>query len=333
MKRNKEFQRNDDLEQLLEEINTYFSKIEKQRISSFSAPKYPVVFIVGSPRSGTTLLIQFLAYTGKFGYPSNLISRFYKAPYWGIKIQQLIADPKYNYKNELTDVIPKITFKSHLGKTKGMLAPNEFWYFWRRFLPEPKKTNKLDSKALEKIDTRNLCREFAAMENAFNKPLLFKALIMNWNINFLFSIFNQKPIFIYIKRDIRYNIQSLIKARKDFWGSEKTWYSFKPPEFKMLQKLHPVKQVAGQIYYTNKAIEKQLKKIPLNNRIELKYKDFCHTPEKLLNELSERFDKNGISIDFSDFKTHSFKITNKVKVSEKLWNKIEKASNFFENHK
>ena len=26
-------------------------------------------------------------------------------------------------------------FVSELGKSRGWLAPNEFWYFWRRFLP------------------------------------------------------------------------------------------------------------------------------------------------------------------------------------------------------
>ena len=38
-----------------------------------------VVLVVGGPRSGSTVMMQWLASSGVFAYPSNLLSRFYRA--------------------------------------------------------------------------------------------------------------------------------------------------------------------------------------------------------------------------------------------------------------
>ena len=128
-KRQAEFQRNENLERLLKEINSILEAAEDTILIHYRMPKYPVIFVVGAPRCGSTLVMQWLARTGKFAYPSNLLSRFYGAPYIGAKIQKLITDPEYDFNNELFDFDNEISFESNLGKTKGALEPNEFWYF------------------------------------------------------------------------------------------------------------------------------------------------------------------------------------------------------------
>jgi len=128
------FERNQTLESLLTEINTDLWTVEKQLLTQ-KKTNYPVIFIVGPHRSGSTLMMQWLASSGLFSYPSNLLSRFYHAPIMGAKLQLLLADERYNFRDELKDFSSEIDFNSDNGKTKGALAPNEFWYFWRRFLP------------------------------------------------------------------------------------------------------------------------------------------------------------------------------------------------------
>ncbi|MHA1342226.1 MAG: sulfotransferase [Promethearchaeota archaeon] len=330
MKRTKEFRRNKCLEDLIKEINTYFSEIERLRICEFDMPKYPVVFVVGSPRSGTTLLTQYLAGTGDFGYPSNLIARFYLAPYWGIKIQDLLFNQKYNFNNELFDFNKITSFESMLGKTRGLLEPNEFWYFWRRFFKPSKINNKISSKSLKFVNKSMLCKELAAMEYAFGKPLLFKGMMMNWNLDYLYEILKNKVIFIFIKRELSFNVQSLLKARMLFWGNINKWYSFKPPEYKILRKYEPIKQIVGQIYYTNKFIISQLKKMPKRNYIELKYEFFCKDSDYVLKRLNECFKAHNINFLIKSKNKKKFNVTNKILVSEKEWKRIEEAIEFIE---
>lgn len=114
---------------LLQPIQNRVTAIEGRK------PQWPVSMIIGCPRSGTTLLLQFMAKTGNFAYPSNLLARFAYAPYIGILIQEMIFNKNYWHQNDFYDVESDFEFSSDLGKSKGVLAPNEFFHFWRRFMP------------------------------------------------------------------------------------------------------------------------------------------------------------------------------------------------------
>src|SRR4249919_71291 len=127
-------QRNPALERLLAELNDALPAAQAV-LSVDTEDRHAKVFLLGAMRSGTTLYMQWLASTGQFAYPSNLLSRFYGAPLVGAKLQQLLTDPAYNFRNEILDFNAPLDFRSENGKTTGALAPNEFWYFWRRFFP------------------------------------------------------------------------------------------------------------------------------------------------------------------------------------------------------
>jgi hypothetical protein len=49
------------------------------------------VFVLGVPRSGTTLTSQLLAYCLDAGYVNNAAARFWLAPVHGIRLARLIA--------------------------------------------------------------------------------------------------------------------------------------------------------------------------------------------------------------------------------------------------
>ena len=290
------FARNTKLEELLTELNSLLADAENQILSQFQQPRLPPVFVVGCPRSGTTLLTQWLAGSGEFAYPSNLISRFYQAPYLGARIQQMLVDSQLAFRHEMTgiDSILSGDYQSTLGKTAGALAPNEFWYFWRRFFPYG-EIQHLTDQELANIDVETFSSELAALEAAFNKPLGMKALIANWNLPFLAGVF-EKAIFLYIKRQPFFTIQSLLKARQQFFGTEDKWYSFKPPEYDQLKQLNPYEQVGGQVYFTNQAIQQGLQRIDFARWIEIDYEQFCHNPKDIWQQLAARLLEQGYEI-------------------------------------
>jgi hypothetical protein len=283
------FKRNASLECLLRNLNDLLICSEQSALDHYSSEHedYPIVFVMGVHRSGTTLFTQWLASTGVVAYPTNLLSRFYGAPVIGALIQLLLTDPRYNFRNEILDFNSSISFESENGKTKGALAPNEFWYFWRRFLPFGELDWLSDEELFRVVDREKLVTELTTLTCVFGKPFALKSMILNYNIPFLNAIF-EKAIFVQIKRDPVTNVASILEARKRQLGSENEWYSFKIPEFLMLKDLDPITQSAGQLYFINKAVTLGISKIDESRKLVVQYEDFCQVPRLIFEQLSKK---------------------------------------------
>lgn len=284
--RAEDFRRNALLESLLSEIEDDLRPSEALLVSKYRnhALQYPVVLVFGPLRSGTTLFMQWLANTSIVAFPTNFLSRFYHAPIIGAKLQLLLTDPRYRFRNELDGFASHVRYSSENGKTAGALAPNEFWYFWRRFLENPSRDAWTDSELRESMDVDTMLSELAGMMDVFNKPLAFKGMLFNYNIRFLDSIF-EKALFVRITRDPASNIESILNARKKQFGNIDEWYSFRIPEYQVLKDLDPHEQAAGQVYHINKAINKGLEGVVENKKLTVQYEEFCNNPRSVFSML------------------------------------------------
>lgn len=281
--RTPEYARISSLESLLTELNTNLTGANNRYLTDVREG-YPKIFLVGPHRSGSTLFLQWLARTGLVAYPTNLLSRFYGAPLVGARIQQLLTDPEYNFRNEIVDFSSEIGFSSENGKTRGALAPNEFWYFWRRFLPFEELDFGLSKELQAKGNLDGLRDELNALANLFEKPLAMKAMIMNQNIPDLAAQF-ENALFVWLRRDPVFNIQSALEARIRQYGNLHTWYSFRIREYPQLKDLEPLESVAGQIEAINRSVEQGFASLPENRRLVVDYEDFCERPEHYFNEI------------------------------------------------
>ncbi len=303
----KAFDKNQSLEALSSEINSYLSDFDKAR-NQPTKPKLPPLFIIGAPRSGTTLVFQALASTMAFAFPSNLMSRFYGSLRFASMVHLLLADKDYDFQDEFSDVSRKVGFESSLGKTKGLTQPNEFWYFWRRFfaLSVPSKLTKTE---LECVDSEKFVSELAEMESTFKRPVVMKAMILCFNLAYLHSKMSN-AIFLHIKRDLFSNARSLLKARERYYGSLNDWYSTKPVEYSLLKQRSPFEQVLGQVQVTNREIGRQLTDLPRDNSIEIDYEDFCANPGEVLDELSLKYSKFGYELPYAKRQIQPFTCRN-----------------------
>lgn len=288
--RTAQFRRNELLERLLAELNSDLQPSEQALMQSCQGIKgmpYPLILVMGPLRSGTTLFMQWLANTGLVAYPTNLLSRFYHAPIIGAKIQLLLTDPRFNFRDELAEFVQRAEYCSENGKTKGVLAPNEFWYFWRRFLAEPGRDVWTDEELTHSMDTRTMLAELAGMMQVFQKPFAAKGMLFNYNISFLDSAVD-KVLFIHVRRDPVTNVASVLEARSRQLGSEDAWYSFNIPEYEELKGLDPINQAARQVYYINKAIEQGLMRVNDSRKLVIRYEEFCRGPERIFQELKQK---------------------------------------------
>ncbi len=283
------FKRNANLEDLLNTLSKLLACSEKAALEYYSNAKedYPIIFVMGPHRSGTTLFMQWLANMGLVAYPTNLLSRFYAAPVIGAQIQLLLTDPRYNFRNEILEFNSDISFESENGKTKGALAPNEFWYFWRRYLPFKELDWLPDKELLRVVDQEGLVAELTGLTRVFGKPFVLKSMILNYNIPFLDAVFN-KALFVQIKRDPIANVASILDARERQLGRKNAWYSFKIPEYSQLKDLDPISQSAGQLYCINKAVTKGMGTVDESRKLVVQYESFCQNPQAVFEELAKK---------------------------------------------
>lgn len=303
--RQKDHRRNETLEELLQEVNGLLAEPERNAVRAFETNAWPLILIVGCGRSGSTLFLQWLASLGHFAYPTNLLSRFYGAPFIGAKIQLILT--RHDFNGEIFDFNPDVPFASRLGKTKGALAPNEFWYFWRRFFHFG-EIQKLDEADLERVDVAAFVREIASLEEAFGKPFAMKGMIMNWNIPFLARTV-KKVLFVHVRRDPVRVMESLLRSRQDYYGDTNAWYSFKPPEYASLRNRSAHEQVAGQVFYTDQAVERGLAGVEEDRKLVVQYEDFCREPERFFESIKSRFARQGSPVEWKYSGPASFEIS------------------------
>ncbi|MGH8224391.1 MAG: sulfotransferase [Woeseiaceae bacterium] len=273
------------LEAWLARFERLLGPLELRELEGAQVCDEPILCLMGCARSGSTLVFQYLARAGMFTYPTNFLSRFYYAPYIGAQLQEMLYGA--DFRGEVVPGSDADAFNSDLGKTRGPLAPHEFWYFWRRFFNFG-VNQQLSASEVEAADWELFLRELRAMQGVRALPLLLKGMILNWNIADLASLW-ERLHFIFVRRDVAANADSLVRARRRFFGDESRWYSFKPPGFEATLELDARQQAAWQVLATNATVEQSLARLPVARSLEVDYGEFCADPAATLRAIGERW--------------------------------------------
>jgi hypothetical protein len=287
MKRVKAFVANKECDTFVSELN----KLVWEGESSYSAllpPEMPVIIIVGAPRSGTTLLLQWL---NKYGCaaPSNLAARFFEVPLFAGRLQRLLTDPILNYRNELA-VQSHADFKSEYGKTEGALSPHEFSFFIRRFFPvqfgEP-----LSDTELATCDVKGLLAGLRRFAWGMRCPVALKGLLVQYCLKVFAG--QKNVVFVYSHRNEVDNVISLLSHRLTVANDSEEWLSVRPREYQWLRELRPVEQVAGQVRFTNQALQEQFRCNADLIWLDACHEAFCADPLDLHRRLSSALEAIG----------------------------------------
>lgn len=281
-RRTPKWRRNVELERLLGQLESYTEAIELPQCEV--SPR--IGLICGAPRSGTSVILQSLASTGLIAYPSNMISRFYAAPYLGAMAQKLFTNEQMDTLGEFEDLrsgLQSESFHSDLGKTRGALGVNEFWYFWRRFFSIE------DGETLSRVDfenerTERFLNELAAWQSVDMRPIVMKGLIANWNLCALSEVLDNAHIVI-VRRDPIENAISLLRAREAFFSDRKVWYSFKIPEVCRLPTSNPLEEVALQIACHDVLLDEQCRLMLKDRYSVVTLEEFREDPTETLSGL------------------------------------------------
>jgi len=228
------------------------------------------VFIIGPPRSGTTLLYQLMVTAFDVSYIPNIANTFYKHPVLVTKIAKTLYPPY------------SPTWQSSFGVEKGLMAPSEGGNVWNRWFPHAGRDGYEYTTQLDPRDKIELTNMINGIEKIFDAPFLNKNVKMSVRIPALLDIYHN-TCFIVMERDFDEVVTSNIKMRQRF---NRAWMSVAPKEYNRIKRLPIQKQVTHQIKCIIGNIETDLAYYrPLYTRV--KYHQLVSQPYSVIAHLAD----------------------------------------------
>ena len=246
----------------------------------------PVLFVLGLPRSGTTLVSQYLVHRAHVAYFTQGVGERPGAPALTSAAQRFLAGPYVS------------DFRSEHGKVRGAAAPREAGAVWMRFFPRDDYVSAGDvSPARAEV----LRRTVAATQRLFGGlPFVNKNVKHLLRIPALASILPHAH-FLVVRRDERDVALSILRARRK-QADPGAWWSVRPPDYARLAKRPLVEQVAGQVVGLRARLARDLAALDPARVTWLDYEAFCARPESLL----ERLDAAGVALRCSGSEVDAF---------------------------
>jgi hypothetical protein len=237
--------------------------------------RWPIVLVVGAPRSGTTLLSQLMARHLELVWVDQSTARYWSAPVEGLRraLARGSLDPA------------QVSLRSWLGTGEGAASPHEFGWFWQWFGEFP-DADELDPAELAQVHWDALRRQLYAMSGLAGRPLLLKSIsYVDYQIGALAQLLPNVR-FVHVRRDPRFAVRSILAARRARYGSESCWWSLRPRAWRDWLALEPVAQVCRQVTHATRAIDAALVGPARGLGIALDYEGLVAQPAALLRALA-----------------------------------------------
>jgi hypothetical protein len=239
-------------------------------------PRPPgAVFILGAPRTGSTLLYQAMCHQFRFPYIANLTNdQFPSTPIIGLAAQKSLP--------------VDINLDSRFGKTRGPLQPSEGSGVMAGWFGGGHPSAIVSARALEGAET-HLLKTLRAVEVLFGAPLMIKNA---WNCFRVPYLAQALPAarFVWIRRNLNSAAKSDLAARYTTKASAHEWNSATPANLETLKRLPPSAQVVENQHEFNSAIGQGLRTHAADRWYEIWYEDFCQDAVSELERLGAFLD-------------------------------------------
>ena len=271
-----------DSQKFLQKFTLSLNTLESE-LESGEDEVYSNIFVMGLPRSGSTLLTQILYNNTDLYCTNNLIARFWETPLVGTQLSKL--------------TIPKVAlseYESFYGRTFGIDQPHEFSRFWHQAIKLDDFENYDPQAIAEDIDWSQIKSKIINMNKILGGGIVFKPMeLVGFHLNSMAENF-EKSLFIYIERDSIDVAISILRARESS-GSDEWWGSYPPAKiFQRVKNLSLIDQIAHQVCYFRSLYEKYFSDTNNLQLFRINYRELCESPNQVLGEIKKAIsNKNG----------------------------------------
>lgn len=239
------------------------------RLAGPTEPRWPMLFIVGPPRSGTTLIYQAICHGLQVAYPTNLMVEggLTAAPrlYRGVAalLGSRMAAPS--------------DFASDHGRTHGPGSPHEAGALWSPWFTEAHTLRPGADGALRTA--------IAGIQAAFGAPFVNKNVM---HVPRLAALAEALPtaLFLEVRRDVLATARSIFRARSRP-GVPGGWWSVRPSNIADLLDLSLPAQAVGQVLGVQADLAAARDRLGPARWLTLTYEAFCADPTAALRPVAE----------------------------------------------
>ncbi len=243
-------------------------------------PDEPIVVIFSLPRGASTLFQQLAISSLNIGYVSNLVARFWRAPYVATLLSCDLADPEY-----------VSNFKSNYGNVVGAQEPHEWGWFWRHWLG----LSGDETYCRDDVDfnSRGLAEKIGAVQSVWQAPFLIDSIYAIANYKRLSQIL-PRLVAVHVKRDTYYVCNSHINARLQRHGDVNQFYGHRPKNInEIIAIANPIEQIVAQVFAAQQEIESTLFELSSENVLTVEYNDLISQPQNMMKQLHAFLGKTG----------------------------------------
>lgn len=278
-------------------VSTFLDRCSPERL--FLLPfrldnAHPPVFIVGTPRSGTTIVYLHLVNRFHFSYFSNLSKKF-----------SMFAIPSALVGRTFFRYAP--TQENRFGVTGGAMGPSDGWRIFHRWFPRNGTQEEGKSRGLHEL--KNIVRMH---EVIFDAPFINKNNANSVRIHALAELFPD-ALFVHVHRRPLDTVLSLLDARRKQNIGVNEWWGPAPSELLDCRFDTEESQVVQQVIGLERIIADSFSDLSDSRRISISYEDFCRDPGSLCKRVSDYYEQHGYAI-----KSRSGTVPDKYEISSKV---------------
>jgi hypothetical protein len=284
------------------------SYFEKYNANDYEL-RYSPTFIVGPPRSGSTLTMQLVTWSIPTSYFSNMMTSScltlgYPLPYTMAKVGKWL---RFLHKSPI--------YQSHEGNIKGRGRSTEGTYIWEYWFGTRRSSFEPNDLSTEQIN--QIYQAVAATERCFDLPFINKTINLSLRIRALAKVF-PSALFIQIKRNPIDIAQSIYKIR--LGKTDRGYFGARPRECDNGGENNLIQEVCEQVYYIEKSIASEKSAIGESKFMTVSYKDICEKPTAELQRIAEFMNSNGAPARVTQQVPERFKCSTGRKIGEKEYN-------------
>ncbi|MEL7256876.1 MAG: sulfotransferase [Pseudomonadota bacterium] len=289
-------------------VTTLASPFEAFLESRTNPKESAVCFIVGPPRSGTTLLYEMIVTRFQCGYFTNLAKRLFEVP--------VVAT--WICRNEMRR--RSGSFDSVYGELDGNAAPSEAGRIWRFWMPYAAPY----SFDLPGVSPKRIHRKIAAICRLAGGPMIVKNPILQSDIPAITEMFPE-AVFLHIERDWADNARSLMGLRAKRTPEDDTgWVSLRPSGWETYASADALTQSCVQVMLSHKDIETYLEGPRRAGRLmKIRYDILCEKPDTVLDEIEAFLAANNIAITRKPFSQKGLNIEPRKPPTDDTQTKIQ----------
>lgn len=260
-------------------FDKYFSKKNKcDKVNSLN------IFIVGPPRSGSTILYEYCISKYELDYTINIEYFLYKNLYFALTVKKFFE--KF-FKH-------KIQYSSNQGLIAGLMGPSENSRFWEDYFSLSLNLNRRNQK---------LNKKYAIGYLNHRSIKIKKPMIHSWNAHIFYidelkKVFSDCVFLIIIRNPIEI-ASSILEARLRINNDIEIPWSYMPNECSKIK--NPIEQAALQaVLFIKYSL---LLHASDERSVLISYENFCENYETIIKRAFKTLDINNIIIPRNEVKS------------------------------